>query len=257
MVALTEQNFRDVELNAKRALELNPSYADALNWLSIAYVGSGQYQEYLDSLLRLLAIDPLSVAGRFNFILLLATKGQMAEALVLADELASTTPRSSYVIRGNMLLRTTSELAEALGWLLRARAIDPDGAYHSRISSLVLGYLDLLPEALRLQRGVRHWVYRGMANWPVLVAETRLQLEADPSNSFYIIYHANALYFAGDLARALVLYEMLLANQPGVVLRDLSRDTALPTARAAFGRLDAGDKAGADVLINLLLDPCS
>ncbi len=64
--SLLNADFDSVILNADRALELNPSYADVINWSFIAHARMGRHVEAADALERLLQVDPLSVAGRSN-----------------------------------------------------------------------------------------------------------------------------------------------------------------------------------------------
>ena len=57
---------------------------------------------------------------------------------------------------------------------------------------------------------------------------------------------------SGDLAAAQEYYERLLLISSDHPIIDWSNTTAMPTARAAYGRLVAGDATGATELLELV-----
>jgi len=243
--SLQNADFDSVILNADRALELNPSYADVINWSFIAYARKGQHVEATGALERLLQVDPLSVAGRANMAPHLAMRGQPEAAFAMADSIAGQNLSVSYLTHGAILLDALGQPAEALGWFLRALAVDPQAAFPNGYSTQTFGILDLLPEALRLRKDAHHWAYRNMQMWPELIADHRQKLAEDPSNFENQLHLADALHLSGEVEQAQVSYENLISRLQGRVIRDGNLDSGAPTARAAFGRWRAGDQAAA------------
>jgi tetratricopeptide (TPR) repeat protein len=90
--------------------------------------------------------------------------------------------------------------------------------------------------------------------WPELIAVARQRLGNDPSDPNSQLYLANALHLSGDIEQAQILYEERLASHPDLPIIDTSSETNAATARAALGRLRAGDEAGARKLIELTTD---
>jgi len=57
--------------NGKKALALNPSYVDVINWLYVAFMNTGQWAQATETMDQMMAVDPLSIVGGFNYIALL------------------------------------------------------------------------------------------------------------------------------------------------------------------------------------------
>ena len=240
-------------VNGKRTLELNPSYADALNWLYISHAAIGQHVEASEALDRLLDIDPLSIVGRYNRARRLALlEGQTAPARAIADSLYEQSPTFSYVTNAAISYYAGRD-DEALEWLLRAGSQSPGGAITAINVNMsrVVGQLRLLPEALRVANDAHYWAYLNLRMWPESIASARQRLEGDPSDPNSILYLANALHLSGDIEGAQVLYENLLALRSGQAILDNTSESVAPTARAALGRLRSGDEDGALNLIEL------
>jgi tetratricopeptide (TPR) repeat protein len=229
---------------------LNPSHSDALNWLFVALWDSGRQEEAQQIIERLLVVDPLSVPGRNNMAMQLAWRGKLDAAWALLDSLDSDNPVMSYDQRGDIFGHLLGELSEALKWWLRSHALAPEYSSNdgSDDRSLIYGYLNLLPEALRLPRDLHHWAYYGMTLWPELISDLSRQLDSDPSDPQKKLDLANALHLSGDIAQAQVLYEDLLAGRWGGTLGPAT-NPVVSTARAAYGRKSFGDTEGAETLV--------
>jgi TolB-like protein len=231
----------------QRALELNPSDAQALHHLYMAYTYVGRHLEAIQAQERLLELDPLFLVGRANRALTLAQLGQMDVARAMVDGLVEQNP-TFIGLRGIIAAVGQGELATALHWLLESHALDPEEPYDGSYLSLIYGQLNLLPEALRLTRHLHPLAYYGMTAWPELVAESEWRLGRDFPEGRSKFYLANGLHLSGEVARAQALYEDMLAIWPGYLIHPVFVSRA-PRARAAFGRRVTGDAEGANHLI--------
>jgi TolB-like protein/cytochrome c-type biogenesis protein CcmH/NrfG len=248
---LTASDFEASVANAERTLELNPSYADAWNWLYISSMGIGRYVEAGEALKRLLRVDPLSVIGRHNRAGKLALEpGQKQAALELADNILRQSLPFEYFTRAQIAYYA-GESDEALKWGLKSLHSGPVGAIAADPIGRTMGQLDMLAEALRSIDGAHYWAYLNQRMWPDLIALSRQRLERDTSNANSKLLLANALHLSGDIEQAQVLYEEILATVPGLAIIDQNSESVAPTARAALGRLRAGDEEGARELIEL------
>jgi TolB-like protein/Tfp pilus assembly protein PilF len=251
ILGLTSTDYDAAILNADRTLELNPSYADVLNWMFIAYIGLRQYVESYEALDRLIKVDPLSIPGRYNRASKLAlVGGHMGAARAMAESIYEQSQTASYATQATISY-LEGDAVEALEWLLKVNALNPQAFATASEMGASLGQLNLLPEALRLGDNVRYWAYFNLRMWPELVTEARQKLENDPSDPNGILDLANALHLSGDIVKAQALYEELLALRPDQPIIDRISETVAATARAALGRLRSGDDEGALHLIEL------
>jgi TolB-like protein/Tfp pilus assembly protein PilF len=249
--SLVTADYDAVVSNAIRSLELNPSSADALNWLQSGYAGTGQYAEAYETLGRLLAIDPLSIAGRYNRAQKQASLGgQLTAAHAMADSIAEQNPTFSNIAHASISY-SAGNSDEALKWSLKAYGLDPQADNTNYVLNWHLGGLGLLSEALRLDSEDHYEAYLTMRMWPELIAVARQWFENDPSDPHSQLSLANALHLSGDIDQAQVLYEELLVLHPDRPIIDGTSGTVVATVRAALGRLRAGDEAGAMDLIEL------
>jgi TolB-like protein len=250
MFGLATLDYDSVIVSGNRALELNPSYADVLNWLYIAYEGTGRYADGVETLDRLLEVDPLSIVGRINRVARLALQGNKNAARAMADSISEQSHKISYLSHGRMSY-SAGQLAEAMEWLLQAFVLDPDDSIIGIFIARILGQLDLLPEAFRLNRDFHYWVYFNRAMWPEALTEGRQRLANDPSDQNSQLYVANALHLSGEVEQAQLLYENLIAVSTSRLVIDMNSETVAPSARLALGRMRSGDQAGAMTLVEL------
>jgi TolB-like protein len=235
----------------KRTLEINPSYADVINWLYLAYVGIGQFSEANVTQERFLLVDPLSIAGRMNLAYVLALRGQLEPAIKMANSIAEHAPPPSFASRSQIALHVEGKLAEALRWGLKLFSMSPDDPRAHMEGSEILGHLDLHTEVLRLREDAQFPAYQGLKMWPELLAAARSRLAGNPSDTNNKLYYADALHLSGDIEQAQLLYEELLEQRQGRPIIKPIYSTVEPTARAAYGRLRSGDAEGAMALVHL------
>ena len=252
-LAILSNDPNSVIVNGTRALEINASYADVNNWLFLANVNLGRFVEAVNALERAVLVDPLSIAGRTNLAYIKALRGQPEAARKMVSSVAEQSPMVSYAKRAQLLLDVEGEPAEALRWALKAFVLSPDGSALQAYMSEMLGQLDLLPEALRLEEEVHLWAYQGLKMWPELLVAARQRFDANPTNRDNKVYLADALHLSGEIEQAQILYEEMLSQLAGRPVYYPMYATLEPTARAAFGRLNSGDAKGADELVKLAM----
>ncbi|MDH5346113.1 MAG: adenylyl cyclase, partial [Gammaproteobacteria bacterium] len=86
--ALLAQYADDPEtmiVHAQKALTVNPSYVDAMNWLQLALSRLGRYEQAHSVLRNMLATDPLSIIARMHYAEWLAERRRITEAHEVAE----------------------------------------------------------------------------------------------------------------------------------------------------------------------------
>jgi TolB-like protein len=250
LLSITSSDDESAIDNAKRALALNPSYADALNWLMLAYSGLGRYQDAIRATERQLKVDPLSVVGRVNYAGFLALRGEMERALAMADGIAEQSERTAMDARARIHYYA-GEPSVALEWALKSYALSPDDSFNSTFICRSLGQLGLVEEATRVRRDMHYWTYLNARMWPDLIRTARARLDMDPADLNSQLYLANALHLSGDVEGAQPIYESLHALRPDLPIIDTSSETIAPSARATLGRTRRGNAGGASELAGL------
>ena len=110
----------------ERAIELNPSYAPAYNWMALTLRGGGQLEEANEMLERGLEIDPLSAVLRANLGYNKIDFGQYAKGVEIFKRLTETHPDSAFGYRGlTHSLVMQGSYDEAMPWALQAVLADP------------------------------------------------------------------------------------------------------------------------------------
>ena len=251
ILSLVTADYGSAVFNANRALELNPSYVDVINWQYLSYLNLGRYVEAYATLEKLLDVDTLSIAGRFNLVKKLALQsGQMDAARAIAESLSEQNP-----VFGNTAPAQISyyegDAADALEWSLRAYSLNAQNIAAIDTIGRTLGQLRLPHEALQFEVRARYWAYLNLRMWPELIAMAQQFLDEDPTAPQRTLYFANALHLSGQIEQAQVLYEGLLTARPDLPIIDTSSETVAATGRAALGRIRSGDEEGGRYLIEL------
>ena len=138
---LYELNFDVAEREFRRALELNPSYPQALAWYALFFLHwvAGREREAREELLRLLQLDPLS--GYANVILSFSEfcSGRLSEAVDHARRGMDLDP-NSYLAHWSLMnaLLYNAQWEEAAA--VAERALDMSKRHTWALSTLVLIY---------------------------------------------------------------------------------------------------------------------
>ena len=220
----------------RKALELNPSYGDAMNWLQIALLNLGRYEERDVFMEQMLTADPLDQVVRFNYAEWLSETGRIDEAHALADQVFEQDSRWGNWIHANILIFYEGRLAEGLSRALKMS--------HQWWASRVLGWIGEYDEARRIFPGGSHWVDAEQGNWDDAIRETGNQLEIAPDSIDALTVAGSVLVQAGRPREAVPLLERALAKAPEG--RPIASELGLrATIWLAEARRQTGDEDGA------------
>jgi TolB-like protein len=147
----------------RKALELNPTYGDAMNWLQIALLNLGRYEERDVFMEQMLTADPLDFVVRFNYAEWLSETGRIDEAHALADQVFEQDSRWGNWVHANILIFYEGRLAEGLSHALQMP--------HHWWASRVLAWIGEYDEARRIFPGGNHWVDAEQGNWDDAIRE--------------------------------------------------------------------------------------
>ena len=217
--ALLALNSNDIEsgiANARKALEQNPSYIDAMNWLYLALGELGRYTEQRAVMKKLLATDPMTFVGRANYIAELGQIGKYEEAHEVAEELLQQNAWSGYSRHAEMYIYYQSGFAEGIGYALRAYAEEPTDIFSNNILVQVFSWTGQHDEARRITDVLDAVVDTLQGRHDDAIAATQRKLLFDPDNQAVIVGAAYALYMTRRFDEAHQHYERLREFQhPG------------------------------------------
>jgi TolB-like protein/Tfp pilus assembly protein PilF len=220
----------------REALELNPSYGDAMNWLQIALVNLGRYEEHDAFMEQMLTADPLDYVVRFNYAEWLCEKGRIDEARVLADQVLAQDSRWGNWIHASILIFYEGQLAEGLSHALQMS--------HFWWASRVLAWVGEYDEARRIYPDGSHWVDAEEGDWDEAIRETKDQLKLTPDSIDALTIAGSVMVQAGRPQEALPLLERALDKAPEG--RPMATDLGLrATIWLAEARRQTGDEDGA------------
>ena len=242
LLALDTSDLDYAVRQAEKALEINPSYTDALNWLYLALQSLGRYEDQEAAMKQMLRADPMTVIGRMNYIGWLGGTGRAEEGHRLADELLDVSLWGGYSRHSEMSLFHDAKFDDALTWGLKAHVEDPSDNFNN--FSVVLGFtwIDMFDEARRISEPMNFIVDIGEGRFDEAIKATQRKMLLDPDHQAVISNAANTFYDAGRLDEALPLFERLRDFQPEGRPIDSSSDTMM---RLALARRKMGDEDGA------------
>jgi TolB-like protein/Tfp pilus assembly protein PilF len=199
---------------ARRAVELNPSYSDAMNWLQITLQVLGHYEEREATLKQLLVTDPMTIVGRSNYATWLGDTGRVEEGHEIADQLLAQSLRSGYSVHAHISDHGEGKIAESLSWALRANTEDPNNTSVSRHAIAGFIYVGEYGEARRINDTLAYLVDIAEGRFDEAIQATQRKMLLDPENEAVIGPAAYVLYVAGRIDEALPLYERLRDFRP-------------------------------------------
>jgi TolB-like protein/Tfp pilus assembly protein PilF len=173
-IAMSRADWPAAEHLLRRAIEFNPSYAQAHHWLSLVLRGTGRQQEDLEHAERAVQLDPLSAIANLNLGDTLHVMGHFDEAVARYRRAIDIDPMSSYAYYALAMLDAyaRNRLADAVMFQERAVALDSGNPMLS--TWLVSVYLDVVdvPRAEQLvESSIGRWPDNFYAN--VAAAVTR------------------------------------------------------------------------------------
>lgn len=242
LLALDTQDLSIAIEYARQALEINPNYIDAMNWLYLALGDLGHYEEQEVLMQKLLATDPLTFIGRANYISTLGSRGRSDEGHRVAEELLEMNAWAGYSRHAQMSIQADANLAKGIEYSLRAYAEEPTDVFSNGLLVQVLGWIGEYAEARRISDVQAPLVDSAEEKYDDAVAATQRKLTFDPDNSAVIVRAADALYDARRMEEARPLYERLQDFQaPGRPVEG----SIVTMMRLAETRRRAGDQTGA------------
>ena len=227
---------------AYKALEINPSYIDAMNWLYLALGDLGRYVEQDAMMEQILETDPLTFIGRLNHISALGGKGKTEEAHKLSEELISQNPWGGYSRHAQIYIYQDGKLADCVTNALRAYAEEPTDIFANGILVDALVWVGEFDEARRVTDVLDAQVDSAEGKHDDAIASTKRKLAFDPDNPAVIGSVADTLYMAGRLEEARPYYERLRDFQPAG--RPIN-NFGISMMRLAFARRNSGEEESA------------
>lgn len=251
---LQERDPQSVLRHTRKALQINPSYTDAMNWQQIALGDMGRYREALDLIEQILEADPLTVVGRLNYANDQLGRGNIAEAHAIADSLLEQSPWASYSTHAQAALYFEAQIAKSVFWVLQAYAADPGDLLSNRYLVDAFVSIGEFNEARRVSDALVAWVNLTEGRIDDALAAISRKRQTDPENSSLLLEAADTKHFARRFEPALSDYEQL-ARQ-GLPGRPIEADL-MATIRLAYHRQRAGEDARAAEAIRVVQNDVS
>jgi len=242
----------EAEAAFRRALELNPNFAEAYVWLS-GYLDDPD--AYVANMEIALSLDPLSRPANFNYIDALIARNHLDEAQRRIKQLAKFEPAGAILLRGQLEALGGTWSRSALAYLQAAKN-EPGrlvyGASYKLEFRWVLAAVGLWEEAMRLQpdfpQVLETWF--GTPEKGIEIAEARLREDSVSGPQAYNT--GMVLAHVGDYDRARTLLEVEDDDWTSLWSgADRMYDVRYAEAVVAMRR-DAGDEAGAQQVIGAM-----
>ena len=249
LLAFYAKDLESAIEHARKALELDPSYSDAMNWLYVSFEALGRYGEAEAVIRQSLLTDPLYMAGRYNYTQLLARKGRLDEAHELADQLMEQYQSLGYRAHAEMSCRYEGNFTACLYWGLKVAAEFELGGRNLffKIALMIVGEHD---EARRVLKFLNYYVDALEGHWDEAIRSSQMRMKIDPDTAGYLVGVADVFYYAGRIDEALPLYEQALDMMPEDRPFD-SWSSLSQMMQMAFARRKAGDEEGAQAVAQI------
>jgi TolB-like protein/Flp pilus assembly protein TadD len=249
LMGLNTGDPRATVRHTRKALEINPSDTDAMNWQYIALGDLGRYVEANDVLSQILEADPLSIVGRMNYAVQLRFEQKNSAAHAVADSLLEQSPWASFTAHGQIAIYSEAEVAKALSWNLQAYAADPGDMLSNQGLVDAFNWIGAYDEAQRVSDALVPRVNLAEGRTDEALTAITKKRQADPENQDLLLALANAYYYARRFDEAHASYEALARLVvPG---RPLAPNL-VSTIRLASIRRSSGDENGAAEAIRIV-----
>ena len=235
--------------HTRKALAINPSYTDAMNWQQIALSDLGRYREANDLIEQIVEVDPLTVVGRMNYAGTLQDRHEITKAYAVAESLLKQSPWASFTASARVALYSEAEVAQGLSWILRAYAADPGDMLSNFALIDAFTWTGLYDEARRVSDPLLPLVYiaEGRAD-DAVSSITKMQM-ADPDNIGLIGAAGRISYQARRFDGARASFEEMARRLPPGRPLDVF---LFSTVHLAYIRRLDGDEDGANDAIRIV-----
>jgi len=241
-----QRDFDEADQALVRALELNPSHSDALNWRAINLRNAGRLRDELEARQQLLEIDPLHLSNLFNLSVAHLLRGQTERALNVARRLKGDFPNSPWgdlaeveALMGSGRLARAQELA-------REKLAGGNSMLVSSASNvnMRLGCFDAAIEVVGSPFAL---ALAGQEQFEEAVAAARDSAAASPGDSNAVLSLLRVLSLAGRHEAVLEYFERrwgsLDALQTYFGFGDMTAEvTPIAAAQSSLGQTEALDK---------------
>jgi tetratricopeptide (TPR) repeat protein len=235
--------------HTRKALEINPSDTDAMNWQHIALGDLGRFVEANDVLSQILEVDPLSIVGRMNYAVRLRLEQKIPAAHAIADSLLEQSPWASYTAHGRIAIYSEAEVAKGLFWMLQAYAADPGDMLSNQTLVDAFNWIGAYDEARRVSDALVPRVNLAEGRTDEALAAITKKRQADPENRDLLLALADTFYYSRRFDEAHASYETLARLiVPGRPLNPL----LVSTIHLAAVRRRSGDEKDAAEAIRIV-----
>ncbi|MDR1375178.1 MAG: tetratricopeptide repeat protein [Treponema sp.] len=179
----------------KAALRSRPGWFDAMNNLGIVYFKQGRHNKALEVFNRILKIDPFNAEARNNMGVVYSDQGRHKEAVQNFRQALESDPKYvKAVVNMERALEDQGDFADAVVELEKLVKLVPDSAdIRNRLASLYIK-MERYPEALEQAKAAQEW---------------------EPENVQSLRLEGTAQRIMGNDEAAKVLFEKVLAVDPG------------------------------------------
>lgn len=218
----------------ERALELNPSYSPAYNWLGLQQNNEGRFEDALETFRKGIEVDPLSAVLRGNVAFALGFSGHHDEMKAKLERLVESHPEFSlaYLGMGGYHTFVRGRLDDGLVWTLRAVISDPNETSARIMMSRIFTLLG--DDAATDQ-----WLQSAF--------------ELQPDNLEAQLYEMSLLAMRGEIEQSTASARRLYENYPGSRQAD-TLHTLLTQADLASGNAESALQRFTDVYPGLVGD---
>jgi TolB-like protein/Flp pilus assembly protein TadD len=235
----------------RKALAINPSYTDAMNWQQIALADLGRYAESNELIEQIVEVDPLTVVGRLNYAGVLQDQHKISEAHKVGESLAKQSPWAAATVRARVSLYSEADISQGLFWILQAFAADPGDLLSNFVLVDAFNWVGLHKEASRVTDTLRPIVYLAQGRADDAVNLIVQMQQSDPDNNGLIGAVGRVSFGARHFDVAKASFEKLASRQPAG--RPLNV-FLFSTIHLAYLRRLEGDEEGANVAIEIVRD---
>lgn len=248
LMALQTRDWQQAVADTRKALEINASYTDAMNWQQIALSNLSRYRESSELQAEMLEVDPLSVIARLNHANRFMFRGEPQKAHEVADQLFAQSPWASYWKHADAA-EYGGHIADSIEWSLKAFGENPNDLASNFVLVMNLGRIGEFAEARRIADALVAFAELAAGNNEEAVRIVVERQKADPDNrtlisdAAYVTYSVRQFDLARDYLEAMARHAG--ADRPISVL-------PFETIQLAWTRRYAGDAEGAEKAMRIV-----